>query len=159
MISAPSGAGKSSLINTLLKLDNNLQLSISHTTRPMRPNESNGVQYHFVTETEFNTMLQHGQFVEHAKIYNYYYGTHIKTIQSLVENGNKDILLEIDYQGALQIKNLFPGAVLIFIMPPDLETLHARLKSRNTDSLESIQIRLNSAATEISYNKYFQYIN
>ena len=156
VISAPSGAGKSSLVKSLCELDNKIRVSISHTTRPPRANEENGVDYFFISISEFNDMLKQQQFIEYAKVYDNYYGTHINTIKTLKQSGF-DIILEIDYQGAMQIKDIFHEAILIYILPPSLQELERRLLLRNTDSQEIINSRLNMAREDISHACEFDY--
>ena len=157
VIAAPSGAGKSSLVKGACEKDNTLQLSISHTSRPMRPNELNGVDYYFVSDTQFEQMLQKHEFIEYAKVYGNYYGTNLNTIQQFMKNG-KDIILEIDWQGARQIKKLFPNAILIFILPPSIEELAKRLIERKTDSYEVIKSRIELAQEDISHANEFDYV-
>lgn len=158
VISAPSGAGKSTLVNALCKLDNTLQLSISHTTREKRTGEEHGKNYFFVSSAEFAAMIKDNQFLEYATIYGNYYGTNIQAIKNLLLNQNKDIILELDWQGARHIKQIFNHAVLIFILPPSLETLEKRLRLRNTDSDETIINRINNAQQEISHVLEFDYV-
>ena len=157
VISAPSGAGKSSLVQALCKLDEHVHISVSHTTRNKRAGEEDGIHYFFIDHQEFENMLLQNKFIEHAKVYDNYYGTHIDTIRNLQDTG-QDIILEIDWQGARQVKKLFPDVTLVFILPPNLETLKQRLILRNTDSLETIQKRLNLAQTDISHAIEFDYI-
>jgi len=157
VIAAPSGAGKSSLVKALCEQDNTLQLSISHTSRPIRPSEVNGIDYFFVSVEQFEEMLSRHEFIEHAKVYGNYYGTNINTIQQFMKNG-KDIILEIDWQGARQIKKLFPNAILIFILPPSIEELTKRLIARNTDSQEVIKSRIQVAQEDISHANEFTYV-
>lgn len=157
VISAPSGAGKSSLVDALIKKDPNIQLSISHTTRKMRPNEIDGVNYFFINQAQFKQMIDENQFIEYAEVYGNYYGTNIKTIQQFLDNG-RDIILEIDHQGAMQIKNIFPDAVLIFIAPPSLATLEHRLRQRNTDDESIIQKRIVCANDDMSHQHKFDYV-
>ena len=128
VIAAPSGAGKSTLVNALCALDPQVQLSVSHTTRVMRPGETNGVNYFFVSIDNFKTMIANNDFLEYAQVYENYYGTNINTIKQFLATG-KDIILEIDWQGAQQIRKLFHDAVLIFILPPSLPVLAERLKT------------------------------
>ncbi len=157
VIAAPSGAGKSTLVNALCKSDPLVQLSISHTTRPIRPGENDGVNYFFVSIEKFEEMIDNNEFLEYAKVYNNYYGTNINTIKQFQSNG-KDIILEIDWQGARQIRKIFSDAILIFILPPSLEVLKQRLISRNTDSKEVIRTRLAAAEEDISHAEEFDYI-
>lgn len=157
VIAAPSGAGKSTLVNALCNLDNKIQLSISHTTRPRRNNETDGVNYFFTSVEEFKKMIDNNEFIEFAQVYDNYYGTNINTIKRFLATG-KDIILEIDWQGARQIRKLFPDAVLIFIVPPSLETLAERLNKRNTDSTEVIKKRLDMALADISHAGEFDHI-
>lgn len=157
VISAPSGAGKSTLVNALCEYDNHVQLSISHTTRPIRIGETHGVNYFFVTHQEFEEKLAKNEFLEYAKVYDHYYGTNINTINDFLATG-RDIILEIDYQGAAQVKTIYPNAILIFIAPPSLEILEYRLTNRNTDSPEVIKKRMNSALIEIQHSIDFDYI-
>ena len=157
VIAAPSGAGKSSLVKAICEQDNTLQLSISHTSRPIRPSEVNGVDYFFVSVEQFEEMLLRHEFIEHAKVYGNYYGTNISAIQQFMKNG-KDIILEIDWQGARQIKKLFPNAILIFILPPSIEELTKRLIARNTDSTDVIKSRIQVAQEDISHASEFTYI-
>lgn len=156
VISAPSGAGKSSLVKALCDKDPKIKLSISHTTRNKRPGDLHGVHYYFVSKTEFEAMLNEQEFLEHAIVYDNHYGTHKDTINNLIQNGD-DIILEIDWQGARQVRKLLPEATLIFILPPSLNELENRLKNRKTDSNENINKRLNEASKEIAYAKYFDY--
>lgn len=157
VIAAPSGAGKSTLVNALCKIDNDIQLSISHTTRKIRPGEQDGKNYFFVKTDEFRHMIENNEFIEYAQVYDNYYGTNITTIKNFLATG-KDIILEIDWQGARQIRKLFHDAVLIFILPPSLEVLSKRLHDRKTDSLETIHKRLNLARGDISHAPEFDYI-
>ena len=154
VIAAPSGAGKSTLVNALCKLDDQIQLSVSHTTRNKRHNENDGVNYFFTSTSKFEQMIQNNEFLEYAKVYDNYYGTNINTIKNFLATG-KDIILEIDWQGSRQIRQLFNEAVLIFILPPSLEVLSQRLKNRNTDSLETIDKRLALALDDISHAEEF----
>lgn len=157
VIAAPSGAGKSTLVNALCKLDNNVQLSISHTTRGIRPGEEHGVNYFFTSVSDFKNMIEKNEFLEYAEVYGNLYGTNITTIKDFLATG-KDILLEIDWQGAKQIRKLFNDAVLIFIAPPSLEILEKRLRDRKTDSQEVIEKRLSSAREDMSHAAEFDYI-
>ncbi|AKZ65710.1 guanylate kinase [Candidatus Palibaumannia cicadellinicola] len=160
IISAPSGAGKSSLIKALLskkqlsRLYNKTKISISHTTRPMRPGEVNGEHYYFVSVQEFKKMIAKSAFLEYAKIFNHYYGTSRKAVEFLLKNGC-DVFLNIDWQGAQQIRNLIPDARSIFIMPPSKDELYKRLCSRGQDSEHIITQRIEQSVAEmIHYNEY-----
>ncbi len=157
VIAAPSGAGKSTLVNALCKLDSQIQLSISHTTRAIRPGEADGVNYFFVTLDAFKAMIEANEFLEYAQVYDNYYGTNINTIKNFLATG-KDIILEIDWQGAQQIRKMFNDAVLIFILPPSLEVLAQRLSARNTDSQEVIEKRLGLAMSDIGHAPEFDYL-
>lgn len=156
VISAPSGAGKSSLVKTLTEKDSQIKVSISHTTRKKRPGEIDKEHYFFIEKPDFEKMLKHNEFVEYANVYDNYYGTHKTTIENLTRSGH-DIILEIDYQGALQIRNLIKEAILIYIFPPSLDELKNRLQKRNTDSQEIIEKRLTLAKNDMSYAKYFDF--
>ena len=157
VIAAPSGAGKSTLVNALCKLDSQVQLSISHTTRPIRTGEADGINYFFVSVDSFKAMIEANEFLEYAQVYDNYYGTNINTIKKFLATG-KDIILEIDWQGAQQIHKMFNDAVLIFILPPSLEVLAQRLSARNTDSREVIEKRLSLAMSDISHAPEFDYL-
>ena len=136
LVTAPSGAGKSSLVNALLKMEPDIKLSISHTTRAPRPGEENGREYHFVTVEEFEAMKARGDFLESALVHGNYYGTSRVWIEEQMSIGN-DVLLEIDWQGARQVRERFAGTVGIFILPPSIEALEWRLHHRGTDSVAS----------------------
>ncbi len=149
-ISAPSGAGKTSLVNALLKQCSGLTVSVSHTTRPMRPGEQDGVNYHFVNESTFMAMLEESAFLEHARVFNNYYGTSRNWVEKTLNNG-QDVILEIDWQGAEQIRRLIPDCVGVFILPPSLVVLEQRLTGRGQDDAEVIQHRLAEAQQEMSH--------
>ena len=155
IISAPSGSGKSTLVNELLKLVPNLDFSISYTTRAPRGSERNGKQYHFVPREEFEQMVRNDEFLEHAKVFGKdYYGTARRFLREAEENRH-DLLLDIDVQGAAQVKQRLLEAVSIFVLPPDRKTLEARLRKRGEDSNEVIERRLDAARREIeNYDKY-----
>lgn len=157
VITAPSGAGKSTLVNALLAHDPNLSLSISHTTRAPRGKEINGKEYWFTSIDHFKEMIENNDFIEWAHVHGNYYGTSRQGIQTALQDG-RDILLEIDWQGALQIKKIFPQAVLIFILPPSWDELRARLQKRGEDSLEVIEKRLNNAQIELAQAKNFDFV-
>jgi guanylate kinase len=149
-VSAPSGAGKTSLVEALTRRCQQLRVSISHTTRPMRPGEQDGVNYHFVTETVFKDMLQRTAFLEHARVFDNYYGTSREWVAEQLATG-QDVILEIDWQGAQQIKRLQPESVAIFILPPSRDALQQRLQKRGQDKEEVIQQRMAKAVDEISH--------
>jgi len=157
VVTAPSGAGKSSLIDALLKDDPRLKLSISYTTRPPREGEAHGREYHFVSRAEFERMIASGDFLEHANVYGNYYGTSRRWIETELA-GDHDVLLEIDWQGARQVRALFPRMVGIFILPPSLSELKRRLESRGKDAPEVIARRLAGAREEVSHVLEFEYI-
>ncbi|MDQ3026971.1 MAG: guanylate kinase [Pseudomonadota bacterium] len=157
VVVAPSGAGKTSLVSELLQRDPNVKLSMSYTTRAPREGEVEGVDYYFVPREQFEKMIGAGEFLEHANVYGNYYGTSKRWIdQSLA--GDHDVLLEIDWQGARQVRQLFPAMTGIFILPPSLAELARRLKGRGKDSAEAIARRLASAREEISHVLEFEYI-
>jgi guanylate kinase len=156
IISAPSGAGKTSLVRALLQSNQNLSLSISHTTRAPRSGEINGRDYHFVNLETFRQMLLNGEFVESAEVYGNLYGTSQKWINGAIASG-QDILLEIDCQGAMQIRQIFPESISIFILPPSVDALAARLKTRAQDDPDIIQKRLAAAREEVSHIIEFDY--
>jgi guanylate kinase len=157
VVAAPSGAGKSSLVSALLQVDSHLVASTSHTTRAPRGQEQQGREYHFTTEVNFHAMVEQGDFLEWAQVHGNLYGTSRSAIESLIAGG-QDVVLEIDWQGALQIKKLFPNAVLIFILPPSWTELLQRLKRRGEDSPEIIAKRMENARLEVSQAKYFDFV-
>ena len=157
ILSAPSGTGKTSLTKSLLRKDINLWLSISYTSRLMRPSEVEGHDYFFVERNVFEQMLGDGEFIESAEIYGNLYGTSQKWINEAINSG-KDILLEIDGQGARQVRKIFSDVVSIFILPPSLEVLEDRLKNRNQDSKEVIAKRMAAAKEEISHVSEYDYV-
>jgi guanylate kinase len=149
-VSAPSGAGKTSLLAGLVKQLPHIRVSVSHTTRAMRPGERDGIDYHFVTEPEFLAMLDQAEFLEHARVFNNLYGTSQRWVTEQLNNGT-DVVLEIDWQGAAQVRRLLPDCVRVFILPPSIDTLMTRLTSRRQDQPEVIQQRLAQAREEISH--------
>lgn len=157
VIAAPSGAGKSSLVKALLAQDPRLQLSVSHTTRSPRGQEQNGREYYFVSPAAFDAMIQADAFVEWAHVHNHRYGTSRQAIEDKIHDG-ADIVLEIDFQGAMQIKKLFPHAATIFVLPPSWEELRARLEKRGEDAAEVIALRLQNAATEMAQARNFDFV-
>ncbi len=157
VIAAPSGAGKTSLIRTLVERDDNLIVSISHTTRPPRPDEKDGQAYYFVDETTFKSMIRQNRFLEYARIFGSYYGTSRDQIEALLASG-RNIILEIDWQGARQVTSQMKGCVGIFILPPNYTALEERLYKRKNDSPEVIKKRMNMAREEILHYTEFDYI-
>ena len=157
VVAAPSGAGKSSLVKALMELDSRVQPSVSHTTRSPRGQEKHGREYYFVSEHEFDVMVQADAFVEWAHVHNQRYGTSRKAIEERTSQG-ADVILEIDFQGAIQIKKLFANAIGIFILPPSWEELRSRLERRGEDSAEVIEIRLKNAAIEVAQVSQFDFV-
>lgn len=157
VVAAPSGAGKSSLVNALLELDSHLALSVSHTTRAPRGQEQNGREYHFVDEPTFRRMIDAGEFFEWAEVHGRLYGTSRAAIESRMAGGD-DVVLEIDWQGALQIKRLFPNAVLIFILPPSWDELRQRLERRGEDGPEAVEERMRNARVEVGQARHFDFV-
>lgn len=157
VVAAPSGAGKSSLVKALLELDSHVQPSVSHTTRPPRGQEKHGREYFFVPDAEFDQMVLADAFVEWAHVHGRRYGTSKKMIEDRILHG-QDVILEIDWQGALQIKRIFANAVLIFILPPSWDELRSRLERRGEDSPDVIETRLANAATELTQAKEFDFV-
>ena len=157
VITAPSGAGKSSLIDALLKEDRRLKLSVSYTTRAPRKGEANGREYHFVDEKTFLAMLERGEFVESAEVHGNRYGTAQKVIDAALAAGD-DLVLEIDWQGAQQVRRLFPEGIGVFILPPSVAELERRMRARGQDTDEVIRRRLASAEDEISHSPEFDYV-
>jgi guanylate kinase len=157
VVVAPSGAGKTSLVHRLLGVETGIRLSVSHTTRAPREGEVDGREYHFVSRSAFEAMIAAGDFLEHANVYGNYYGTSRKWIESELA-GEHDVLLEIDWQGAMQLRKLFPRLVGIFILPPSIGELRRRLTDRGKDSAEVIERRMASAREEISHVLEFEYI-
>ena len=158
IISAPSGCGKTSLVHALLESANNLEVSISHTTRPPRPREEQDVNYHFISETQFKEMIKQNEFIEYAEVFGHLYGTAKGTIVNKLKQG-LDIILEIDWQGARQIKESFKNNVVsIFILPPSMKTLQERLLSRCQDTSEVIKKRMLLAYNEILHYKEYDYL-
>ena len=157
IVSAPSGAGKSSLVKALLERDASIRLSVSCTTRAPRVGEVDGVHYHFIAREEFQARLGRGEFLESAEVYGNYYGTSQRWIEEEIAAG-RDILLEIDWQGAAQVRKLMPQARSIFILPPSLTELQRRLVGRGTDSDEVIARRMAAAREDISHALEFDYL-
>ncbi|MDP2000965.1 MAG: guanylate kinase [Rhodoferax sp.] len=157
VVAAPSGAGKSSLVKALMELDSHVQPSVSHTTRAPRGQEKHGREYFFVSEQEFDAMVEANGFVEWAHVHNHRYGTSKKAIEDRMSQG-ADVILEIDFQGAVQIKRIFANAISIFILPPNWEELRSRLERRGEDSAEVIELRLKNAAVEVAQVAQFDFV-
>jgi len=156
-VSAPSGAGKTSLVKALVELTPGIRVSVSHTTRKMRAGEVEGVNYHFVDEARFLHLVGTGDFLEHARVFNNYYGTSQRWVEDTLAQGS-DVILEIDWQGAQQVRRQIRGTISIFIVPPSLETLRARLTGRGQDSAEVIAGRMAQAVTEMSHYPEADYL-
>lgn len=157
IVAAPSGAGKSSLINALLKQEPDIQLSISCTTRAPRPGEEDGQHYRFVSVENFQALREQDQLLEWAEVHGNFYGTPVQPIHEALDAG-RDVLLEIDWQGARQVRRFFPQAIGIFILPPSIEALESRLNQRGQDSAQVIARRLLAAGSEMSHISEFQYV-
>ena len=157
VVAAPSGAGKSSLVKALLELDSHVQPSVSHTTRAPRGQEKHGREYFFASEQEFSAMVEADAFVEWANVHNHRYGTSKKAIEDRMAQG-ADVILEIDFQGAVQIKKIFANAISVFILPPSWEELRSRLERRGEDSPEVIELRLKNAAIEVAQVNKFDFV-
>jgi guanylate kinase len=157
VVAAPSGAGKSSLVNALLEVDSHLVLSVSHTTRAPRGQEQDGREYHFIDEATFRALVARGEFLEWAQVHGHLYGTSKAEIESRIRGG-QDVVLEIDWQGALQIKRLFPNAVLVFVLPPSWDELEQRLTRRGEDHPEAISQRLANARVEVAQARHFDFV-
>lgn len=157
IISAPSGAGKSSLVKALTDTNPEIRVSISHTTRAMRPGEVDGANYHFVSREAFVKMGEHGDFLERAEVFGNFYGTSQSHLQQTLDEGH-DLILEIDWQGAEQVRKLMPQARSIFILPPSLQALHQRLTNRGQDSDEIIAGRMREAVNEMSHYVEYDYL-
>ncbi len=157
VVSAPSGTGKTTLCHIIMNTFGNIGYSISHTTRKPREGESHGVDYNFISKEDFELMIRDDSLAEWAEVHGNYYGTSVEFLEENLKSG-RDVLLDIDVNGAKQIVNKFPEAVTIFIMPPSVETLRERLLSRATDSLETIEKRLNNASDEIAGKEFYRHI-
>ena len=154
IISAPSGAGKTSLVKALIERDKQIDVSVSHTTRDKRPGEEDGVNYHFTDKASFEGMIKEQAFLEHAKVFDNFYGTARNSVEAQLANG-QDVILEIDWQGARQVRELMPDHISIFILPPSRTALQQRLAGRGQDSEEVINRRMQDAISETShYNEY-----
>jgi guanylate kinase len=157
VIAAPSGAGKTSLVKALMEREPRMRFSVSYTTRPPRANEVDGVDYHFITQARFADMVARGEFLEHARVFDNFYGTGLDAVQSELREGQL-LLLEIDWQGARQVRARLPAARSIFILPPTRQALEERLRARSTDSETVIQRRLKDAAQDLAHWSEFDYV-
>jgi guanylate kinase len=157
IVSAPSGAGKTTLVKALVDSDPQIEVSVSHTTRAPREGERDGVAYHFVDEATFNQLVEQNAFFEHAAVFDHHYGTSVAAIEALLEKG-VDVLLEIDWQGAAQVHARRPDSVLIFVLPPSAEALEARLRGRGKDNDAVIQRRMCEAVSQMSHYSKFDYV-
>jgi len=157
VVAAPSGAGKTSLVKALMEREPRIQFSVSYTTREPRPNEIRGRDYHFVSHERFQEMIANDEFLEHAQVFDNCYGTGVRVVQEALSNGEQ-LLLEIDWQGARQVRSRIPEAVSIFILPPSRAALEQRLKGRSTDSDAVIQRRLRDAAEDLGHWSEFDYV-
>lgn len=157
VIAAPSGTGKTTLVKSLVDSTSKITVSISYTTRPKRPSETDGVNYHFIDKQEFERMVEHGDFLEHATIFDNFYGTSKSWVEQMIAKGI-DVILEIDWQGHEQIKQLFPDVISIFILPPSLHDLQDRLVKRNQDHPEIIKKRLADAKEAVAHLPAFDYV-
>lgn len=157
IIAAPSGAGKTSLVKAMVQSTPHVRVSVSHTTREVRPGEQDGVNYHFTTPDRFKEMLGEGMFLEHAEVFGNHYGTSELWMREQLDKG-EDVILEIDWQGARQVRNLAPEAVTIFILPPSLDALRERLIGRGTDNTSIIERRMSQAVDEMSHYDEFDYL-
>ena len=157
VISAPSGTGKTTVVKKLLQQSTNLEASVSFTTRKMRENEKEGLDYFFVSEKTFTNMIQNDDFLEHATVFGNFYGTEKKSVSENLQKG-VNVILEIDWQGALQIKSSMPSCVMIFLIPPSKEVLLSRLKNRGTDSDQEIAYRFNQAVLDLEQSDKFDHV-
>ncbi|WP_422136272.1 guanylate kinase [Endozoicomonas sp. ALD040] len=157
IIAAPSGAGKTSLVKAMVQSTPHVKVSVSHTTRPIRPGETDGMNYHFTSKDVFLELMNQDRFLEHAEVFGNYYGTSEAWVREQLDTG-EDVILEIDWQGAEQVRKLMPEAVSIFILPPSKEALRERLIGRGTDDLEVIERRMNQAVNEMSHYAEFDYL-
>ncbi|MDI9776980.1 guanylate kinase [Pseudomonas sp.] len=157
IVSAPSGAGKTSLVTALIKADPRVSVSVSHTTRAKRPGEEHGVNYHFVSHDEFKALIAKGDFLEHAEVFGNFYGTSRSALQEVLDRGN-DLILEIDWQGAQQVRKLMPEARSVFILPPSRQALRERLDGRGQDSEAIIAGRMKEAVSEMVHYDEYEYV-
>jgi guanylate kinase len=157
VLSSPSGAGKSTIARMLLESDDGIAMSVSATTRPIRPGEVDGRDYHFVSDAEFQAMVERGEFLEWARVFGHRYGTLKREVVKTIEGG-RDVLLDIDWQGTQQLKQVDPDIVRVFILPPSLTELERRLRSRGTDADDVVRGRMERAAAEISHWAEYDYV-
>ena len=157
IIAAPSGAGKTSLVKAMVESTPHVRVSVSHTTRGIRPGEQDGVNYHFTSTENFQEMMEKSMFLEHAEVFDNFYGTSEQWVREQLKNG-EDVILEIDWQGAQQVRELMPDAVSIFILPPSQEALRERLIGRATDDHAIIEKRMSQAVSEMSHYHEFDYL-
>ena len=157
VISAPSGAGKTSLVRALMECSNTIEVAISHTTRAKRPEETDGINYHFVPEVEFYALVDRGEFLESATVFEHLYGTSASAVNLILHQG-KHLILEIDWQGAAQVRQKLPGTQSIFIFPPSLGALRDRLENRAQDDVETVDKRMSAAFEELSHWHEFDYL-
>ena len=157
IVSAPSGAGKTSLIKALMGQDQRVEVSVSHTTRPQRPGELEGVNYFFISTETFHEMREAGAFFESAEVYGHFYGTSLTQLEVRLSEG-ADVILEIDWQGAEQVRKLLPDSAWLFILPPSLEALKSRLQARGQDAEDTIEIRMRAARDEMSHWNQADYL-
>lgn len=157
IVTAASGTGKTSLVKQLIATTNDLAVSISHSTRQPRPGEIDGQHYHFVSREQFSEMIKQGDFLEHAEVFGNFYGTAQSSVEYMLGNG-LDVILEIDWQGALQVQKIRPDAIMIFILPPDRQSLRQRLSNRGQDSAEVIEKRLSGSIHEMQQYLHFDYV-
>ncbi len=157
VVSAPSGAGKTSLVAALTERTHGLMVSVSHTTRAPRPGETDGINYHFVSESDFADLRARDSFLEYARVFDHYYGTSESWVKEQLEQGT-DVVLEIDWQGARQVRDRLPSACGIFVLPPSIDVLRERLSRRGQDSKEVVERRMRDATSEASHCAEFDYI-
>ena len=157
VLSAPSGAGKSSLARALAEAEPSVRLSVSHTTRAARPGEVDGVHYHFVGEREFEAMVEAGAFLEHARVFDRRYGTSWDAVRSVLSTGH-DVVLDIDWQGARQVRAAFASTVSVFLLPPSMDALRSRLVGRGQDANETVERRMRAARSELEHYDEFEHV-
>ena len=157
VISAPSGTGKTTVVKRLLKKIPNIAASVSFTTRPMRENEQEGIDYFFIDKRKFESMVDNKEFIEHATVFGNYYGTHKETLSNNLKKGG-NVILEIDWQGAQQVKEKMPSCIMIFLIPPSKQVLLSRLKNRGTDSEGEIENRFNQAVSDLNQSNKFDHV-